>query len=205
MASRPSNAIRRPPPAFLSFSRPGQALAWLRFSNDKIGYDTIGDERIFQKIPRSTVVKHELIFFFFFVSNATRSILRIRDDPLLPSWKNFFRSERIRLCVTINFRWWKNERFPSKQRYYFSISARSLAARKIDERSSRLLDGRKSEGMTTARMRRRRERRKRKARGKKEGGRKRKHRAFLTSVLGGARNAILMKNAESTRIPAHSY
>lgn len=41
------------PPAFLSFSRPGQALAWLRFSNDKIGYDAIGVERIFQKIPRS--------------------------------------------------------------------------------------------------------------------------------------------------------
>lgn len=34
---------------------------------------------------------------------------------------------------------------------------------------------------------------------------KRKRRVFLTSVLGGARNAILMKNAESTRIPAHSY
>lgn len=33
----------------------------------------------------------------------------------------------------------------------FPLSA-SLAARRIDERSSRLLDGRKSEGMTTARM-----------------------------------------------------
>lgn len=39
----------------------------------------------------------------------------------------------------------------------------------------------------------------------KEGGRKRERGVFLTSVLGGARNAILMKNAESTRIPAHSY
>lgn len=41
--------------------------------------------------------------------------------------------------------------------------------------------------------------------GEKEGGIKRERGVFLTSVLGGARNAILMKNAESTRIPAHSY
>lgn len=152
-------------------------------------------------------MKHELIFFFFF--RLERDQIDIKNSRRSPpsTLKKFLSFGKNSLMRNDKFSLVKKraKRFPSKQRYYFSISARSLAARKIDERSSRLLDGRKSEGMTTARMRRRRERRKRKARGKKEGGRKRKHRAFLTSVLGGARNAILMKNAESTRIPAHSY
>lgn len=121
--------------------------------------------------------------------------------------------QKFRICAIINFR-----SIPEKQRIsrqtidtIFPLSP-SLAARKIDERSSRLLDGRKSEGMTAARMkkwrRRRRKyaerRKKAKRRKKKEEGRG-KRGVFLTSVLGGARNAILMKNAESTRIPAHSY
>lgn len=119
--------------------------------------------------------------------------------------------QKFRICAIINFRSILEKQRISRQTIdtIFPLSP-SLAARKIDERSSRLLDGRKSEGMTAARMKkwRRRKyaerRKKAKRRKKKEEGRG-KRGVFLTSVLGGARNAILMKNAESTRIPAHSY
>lgn len=88
----------------------------------------------------------------------------------------------------------RGKRFPSKQ-YYFSIIGKSR--RKKDRRTF--------VSFTRRPQKRRHDYRENEEGEEEEIGRKRERGVFLTSVLGGARNAILMKNAESTRIPAHSY
>ena len=70
----------------LSFSSAEQTLGWLRSS--KIGYNTIGDERLFGRF-RSQRDQCENTHFYVISSNKVRSRL-VRNEDLLANWQNYY-------------------------------------------------------------------------------------------------------------------